>query len=843
MQRTRHTTTLLALIFALAAAGCGEPADPDDPIGDPIELGQCDLRLTKTVDGDTSIGGTATYTLTVDNVGDADCAPPITLTDDLPPGIQYQQSSPSSWSCQSTASGPDTVECTFNNPLPAQTSTQLKLEVTIGDAACMSSNCAAVTNGKRTDKPTKNPRWDKTPDNNRDCEESECKMAGRCVDPPSGMVGWWTGDQTTDDRSVETNHATLQQQAHYATGQVLESFEFDGDDDYAEVADDPSLDFDAGQDFSVDAWVYPSTDSDVGYLMDKRQQDPATGGITGWGLYWKGGQLNVFLQTNGANSNGPSIAHSSAGSAVPAGQWTHVTLTVDRANDNATLYIDGAVDGTFQPSATAPGTLANNAPLYFGRDHSNYDAYYFDGRLDEIEIFDRLLQPAEVQSLVDAGPCGKCRVACEEKTETFLGGTKDNYGGGDDTATPSTHLQQNFGPLKAFDDTTNNRHVAHTFTGLTPTLAQQNICRASLTIKMKPSTNSLADNDGLKLSFSDTTGAQIGPDWSSRIGAPTGLLPTVWDDNNGPFQPITLNLANLPGGTNLLAALQQYGMLDVRIQDDTTVDWMELKVHYCCEDEDATEREPDMAIEKSLEGELTIGQVNTYVISTENVGNGEAAPPVEITDTVPKCMKIAGIQAPWDQFCTVSGQQVSCSYPDPVPPGASLPDLLLDVVPSADCADKVENCATVANEGDANADNDKSCDQSPVTRPKSADLSIRKSLKGQALTFGGQSTYTLSVFNNGPGDFAGPVTVTDMLPTCLSYVSASPSSWSCNASGGTVTCTHPGPIASGSSLDLMMTVQSDDRCGDRVTNCASVDATDDPDISNNKSCIDSPVKR
>lgn len=838
-ENTKANSQLLLALLSLGLlllAACGSPPDP----------GKCDLRLQKSIEGDAHPGGTATYELIVDNMGDAACAPPITVTDSLAPGVSYSANNSPNWNCSATSSNPEVVECNYTaGSIPPQTSVPLELELQFGDAACMSSNCASIANGRKPGS-DKRPQFDSSPDNNRDCASVQCSHAERCTDPPAGMVGWWTGDQTSDDRSVEDNHGALQNGAHYATGQVLESFGLDGDDDFVEVPDDNSLDFDANQNFSVDAWVYPSKDRDVGYIFDKRAQLAA--GITGWGLYWKSGQLNVYLHTNAPNSNGPNVTYSSANQAVPRGEWTHITVVVDRDNDTGTLYIDGAQDGTFQPSSTASGTLANSAPLYFGRDHTNNPSYYFKGRIDEVEIFDRKLSQSEVQSLVKAGPCGKCRIDCEEGKKEWTAGKDDNFAGSTEQASPSPYLQNNFAPLKPFDDATINRHFGHTFTNLLPKPEYRQICKATLVIRMQPSGSSLDTNDTIALNFSDGNGNQDGTQWSSRIGGSNGLINTQWHNGNQGSHLFTLDLANLPptnnGSTDLLSALETYELLNVRVQDDTAVDFARLKLEYCCGDDDQ-ERKPDVAIEKSHDGDFTVGQVGTYTISVSNDGNATAQPMTTVTDEIPKCMKIKSIKAPWNAFCNISGNTVTCNYPDPIPAGDSAPDLEIEVVPSKRCGDKVENCAKVQNDPDADPSNNSSCDQSPVVqREKKADMKIdKKALKGP-FHQGQNATYELTVTNGGPDAAQGPITVTDSLPNCLQYVSASPAAWSCNASGGTVTCTHSGPLPAGQSLSLQLEVKVTRECGDKVRNCAKVDANapTDPDMSNNESCDETIVK-
>lgn len=112
------------------------------------------------------------------------------------------------------------------------------------------------------------------------------------------------------------------------------------------------------------------------------------------------------------------------------------------------------------------------------------------------------------------------------------------------------------------------------------------------------------------------------------------------------------------------------------------------------------------------------------------------------------------------------------------------------------------------------------------------DLAIVKSHAGN-FTENQNGTYTLSVSNNASASTeVGPITVTDTLPAGLSFVSATGTGWACGAVGQNVTCTHPGPLAAGSSLpNISMNVLAGAAAVPSVTNTAVVSGTS-PDANN-----------
>ncbi|MGB5260871.1 MAG: hypothetical protein WBO34_10175 [Gammaproteobacteria bacterium] len=128
-----------------------------------------------------------------------------------------------------------------------------------------------------------------------------------------------------------------------------------------------------------------------------------------------------------------------------------------------------------------------------------------------------------------------------------------------------------------------------------------------------------------------------------------------------------------------------------------------------------------------------------------------------------------------------------------------------------------------------------------VTNVPIADLAISKTHSGD-FTVGQNGSYTLGVSNNGPSSDAGTITVTDTLPAGLGYISASGSGWTCGAAGQDVSCTHPGPLASGASLpDITLTVSVAAAAVPGVTNTATVTGAEFDNQAGNNSSSDPTV--
>ena len=113
-----------------------------------------------------------------------------------------------------------------------------------------------------------------------------------------------------------------------------------------------------------------------------------------------------------------------------------------------------------------------------------------------------------------------------------------------------------------------------------------------------------------------------------------------------------------------------------------------------------------------------------------------------------------------------------------------------------------------------------------------ADVAIVKAASPNPVTEGTLLTYTLSVTNNGPAS-ATTVTVTDTLPSVVTYLSSTTTQGSCSEAGGTVTCLLGTMANAGTATIAILTMPGQPGI---VLNTASVSADQtDPNLVNNTS--------
>jgi uncharacterized repeat protein (TIGR01451 family) len=236
---------------------------------------------------------------------------------------------------------------------------------------------------------------------------------------------------------------------------------------------------------------------------------------------------------------------------------------------------------------------------------------------------------------------------------------------------------------------------------------------------------------------------------------------------------------------------------------------------------------PDLALTKVANGPFLVGQPASYTITVTNVG-GPTVGPITVTDVVPAGLTVVSAAGNgWT--CTISGQTVTCTHPGPLAPNGTL-SLTVQVVPTAAAVPSVTNVANVGTPGDANPGNNDGTVTTPVSG--TVDLALTKS-GADTISVGGTVTYSLVVTNLGSVPTTGPISITDSLPTGLSFVSGAGPGFTCSAAGQIVTCTRSTPpLAPGATATVTLTVNVSSDVGASVRNVACVRTTGDANTAN-----------
>ncbi len=219
-----------------------------------------------------------------------------------------------------------------------------------------------------------------------------------------------------------------------------------------------------------------------------------------------------------------------------------------------------------------------------------------------------------------------------------------------------------------------------------------------------------------------------------------------------------------------------------------------------------------------------VGEQTTFTISVVNQGPDDATG-VEVTDTLP-----AGL--------TYVSDNAGGAY-DSTTGVWTIGDLAVGASVSMEFVVTVDQAGSFTNEAEVTAANEEDSDSVPgdgegddwddavvvatVQPPAIIDLELTKDVDPAQVQVGEQTTFTISVVNQGPDDATG-VEVTDTLPAGLTYVSD-------NAGGAYDSTTGVwtiGDLAVGASVSMEFNVTVDDI--GVFTNVAEVTAANETDI-------------
>ncbi len=181
---------------------------------------------------------------------------------------------------------------------------------------------------------------------------------------------------TTKTVSVTVTSATVPSDLAFA-------LRFDPDQ-FAEIPDSPSLDL--SSDWTIEAWVWQETTNANLHMISKWGMAPEAS----YELEADNGFLRLGTN-NGVNSTTVLVAPT----AMPLQAWTHVAATF--SGGMAHLFVNGTE--VTQGPMDEPANSAK--PLSLGREGPPLNSRYFDGRLDEIRIWNVARTQSQIMSTMN----------------------------------------------------------------------------------------------------------------------------------------------------------------------------------------------------------------------------------------------------------------------------------------------------------------------------------------------------------------------------------------------------------------------------------------------------------
>jgi WD40 repeat protein len=203
------------------------------------------------------------------------------------------------------------------------------------------------------------------------------------ADPKDGLVAYYPFNGNADDESGNGNHgvvigATL---AEDRFGNADSAYNFDGFDDYIEA---PSLSALTFTEITVSVWVKPVS----GDINNRRivtldnDIDPEYYHFDLEGTSWRG--LAIYVGDDWVGDTSWSFE---------ADKWAHIAVTYD--GTTVKIFRNGELTET----GTKVAPPRNGVLFVGGVDIPDYGAQIWDGEIDEVRIYNRLLSDYEIKEI------------------------------------------------------------------------------------------------------------------------------------------------------------------------------------------------------------------------------------------------------------------------------------------------------------------------------------------------------------------------------------------------------------------------------------------------------------
>ncbi len=217
---------------------------------------------------------------------------------------------------------------------------------------------------------------------------------------PSGLVALWKAEDNATD--VKAGISGTFYSSNYESGVVGKAFVFDGDGGHVRIADQTAFHFTNA--CTIEAWVNLGSLGDWHEIVSKWD---AAGGVSGKS-YTLGTYPDGRVKFGGSHDgdDGTSTSVVSTNSLCP-GKWTHVAATYD--GTNLKMYIDGSLQSTVNwPGSFYAGTHDLSIGACVGNVSAGSGVSFFNGRIDEVSLYNTALSASQISDIYTAGRGGKC---------------------------------------------------------------------------------------------------------------------------------------------------------------------------------------------------------------------------------------------------------------------------------------------------------------------------------------------------------------------------------------------------------------------------------------------------
>lgn len=271
-----------------------------------------------------------------------------------------------------------------------------------------------------------------------------------------GLIAYYPFENTDDDTvaydAALDNHGTINGATPTAGKIGSNALSFDGsNDDYVNM----NTQFSRGS-VSISVWFYRATS---GTFHTVYSEGPF-GGNGAVGCHVRLTDTDNLSFTVITQSAGDSTGDDITTPAPPANEWHHAVCTYDSSTDEMQIYVNGDLRNSKTHSSGGEIYNGDYANLIGSRGW-DYPAITFDGNIDELRIYERILCQQEIDALYEFGVPESDSLSEGVSQYALDGGATDSWGANDGTVNGPVFVQGLQDRAGSFDGSDDGIDVPH----------------------------------------------------------------------------------------------------------------------------------------------------------------------------------------------------------------------------------------------------------------------------------------------------------------------------------------------------------------------------------------------
>lgn len=219
----------------------------------------------------------------------------------------------------------------------------------------------------------------------------------------NNLVSYWTLDESSGNASdsVGGNTLTNNNTATYSAGKIKNSIHLaSASSQSLSIADGSQTGLDMSGDFSIQAWINATSFPDAGVCSIVSKDNVSVS--RSYAIYTSNdGKIHGIIFGGGGNGQRSFVTNSSQ---VSTSTIYHIVVTYSLSGNTFLCYVNGSSVAITMADTGVTSITNSTAPFEIGcRQESSSDAKFWNGWIDEVAVWSRVLTSGEVSSLYNGG--------------------------------------------------------------------------------------------------------------------------------------------------------------------------------------------------------------------------------------------------------------------------------------------------------------------------------------------------------------------------------------------------------------------------------------------------------